>query len=38
MRVRVAGLGKAFKMDFEEVFVRAEEVYHNRHRIYVVER
>lgn len=31
--VKVAGLSKAIKMDLEEVFVRADEVYHNRHRI-----
>jgi hypothetical protein len=33
-RVRVAGLGNAFKMDLEEVFVRAEERYHTTHKIY----
>ena len=34
MSVRVIGLGKAFRMDFEEVFVRAEDMYHIRHKIY----
>ena len=33
MRVRVAGLGKALSMDFEEVFVRALEKYHMIHSI-----
>ena len=33
-RVRVIGLGKAFKIDFDEVFVRAELVYQTRQRIY----
>ena len=32
--MRVAGLGKALRMDLEEVFVRAEEVYQARQRIY----
>lgn len=35
-RVKVAGLGKAFRMDLDEVLVRAEEVYHNTHRIYMI--
>lgn len=26
--VRVAGLGKAFNIDFEDVFVNAEDMYH----------
>lgn len=34
MRVRVAGLGKALRMDFEEVFVRALDMYHITQRIY----
>jgi hypothetical protein len=34
MRVRVAGLGKALRMDFEEVFVKALERYHIIQRIY----
>ena len=28
MIVRVAGFGKAFSIDLEEVFVRAEVIYH----------
>lgn len=32
--VRVAGLSKALRMDLEDVFVRAEDVYHARQRIY----
>jgi hypothetical protein len=35
--VKVAGLSKAIKMDFEEVFVSADEAYHNRHRICVAQ-
>lgn len=34
MRVRVIGLGKAFRMDLDEVFVSADDMYHMRHRIY----
>lgn len=34
IRVRVAGFGKALRMDFEEVFVRALEVYHIIQRVY----
>lgn len=34
INVRVAGFGKAFRMDLEEVFVRALEVYHTIQRIY----
>jgi mRNA-degrading endonuclease RelE of RelBE toxin-antitoxin system len=34
IKVRVAGFGKAFKMDLEDVFVRALEVYHTIQRIY----
>lgn len=37
-RVSVAGLSKAIRIDLEDVLVRAEEVYHMRHRIYVVQR
>jgi hypothetical protein len=33
-RVRVAGFGKAFRIDFEEVLVRAEEKYHTMQSIY----
>jgi hypothetical protein len=29
--VRVAGFGKAFKMDFDDVFVRAEVMYQAMH-------
>ena len=36
MRVSVAGLLKAFKMDLEEVLVRAEDMYHIIHRAYKV--
>jgi hypothetical protein len=36
-RVSVAGLLKAMRIDFDEVFVRADEVYHSRHRICVVQ-
>lgn len=32
--VRVAGFGKALRMDFDEVFVRALEVYHIIQRVY----
>lgn len=32
--VSVAGLLKAFKMDLEEVLVRAEDMYHMIHRVY----
>ena len=35
IRVRVAGLGKELRMDFEEVLVRALEKYQIKHRIYV---
>ncbi len=34
IKVRVAGFGKAFRMDLEEVFVRALEVYHIIQRVY----
>lgn len=34
MRVSVAGLGKAFRMDFEDVLVRALDMYHIMQRIY----
>ena len=34
IRVRVAGLGNAFKIDFEEVFVKAEEKYQIIQSIY----
>jgi hypothetical protein len=34
MRVRVAGLGKAMRIDFDEVLVRALDVYHTTHKIY----
>lgn len=34
MRVSVAGFGKAFRMDFDEVFVSADEEYQIRHIIY----
>ena len=34
IRVRVIGLGKALRMDFEEVFVRAELMYQTRQSIY----
>jgi len=34
MSVRVIGLGKAFRIDLEEVFVRADDRYHMRHSIY----
>lgn len=33
MSVRVAGLGKAMRMDFEEVFVKALDMYHITQRI-----
>lgn len=33
-RVRVAGLGKALRIDFEDVFVRALDMYHIMQRIY----
>lgn len=32
MMVRVIGIGRAFSMDLEDVFVRAEVKYHTRHR------
>lgn len=32
-RVRVAGMLKALRMDLDEVFVRAEDVYHSKQRI-----
>jgi hypothetical protein len=32
--VRVAGLGKALRIDFEDVFVRALDMYHIMQRIY----
>ena len=32
--VRVIGLGKAFRIDFEEVLVRAELMYQTRQRTY----
>lgn len=32
--VRVIGFGKAFRIDFDEVFVRAEDMYQMRHSIY----
>jgi hypothetical protein len=32
MRVSVAGLSKAFKMDFEDVLVSADDVYHRTQR------
>lgn len=32
--MRVIGLGKAFKIDFDEVLVRAELVYQTRQRSY----
>jgi hypothetical protein len=35
MRVSVAGFRKAFRIDFDEVFVNAEEKYHTRHSICV---
>ena len=35
IRVRVAGWSKAFKMDFEDVLVSADDAYHSTHRIYV---
>jgi len=31
--VRVTGLGKALRIDFEEVFVRAEVMYHIMQRV-----
>jgi hypothetical protein len=31
--VSVAGLLKAFKMDFEEVLVKADDMYHMIHRV-----
>jgi len=34
--VRVAGFGKAMRIDFEEVFVRALEKYQMMHRIYIL--
>lgn len=34
MRVRVAGLGKELRMDFEEVLVKALEKYHIKHNAY----
>lgn len=33
-RVRVAGLSKAVRIDFEDVFVNAEDQYHITHNIY----
>jgi hypothetical protein len=36
IRVRVAGLGKALRIDFEDVLVKAEEKYHTIHRICTV--
>ena len=33
MMVRVIGLGKAFRIDLEDVFVNAELKYQTRHRI-----
>jgi len=32
IRVRVAGLGKALRIALEDVFVKALDVYHTRHR------
>lgn len=32
--VSVIGIGKAFRMDLEDVFVRAEVKYHTRQRAY----
>lgn len=32
-RVRVAGILKALRIDFDDVFVSAEDVYHSRQRI-----
>jgi hypothetical protein len=32
--VRVIGLGKAFRIDLDEVFVRADDRYHIRQSIY----
>ena len=34
IKVSVAGFGNALRMDFEEVFVRALEVYHIIQRVY----
>lgn len=34
MSVRVAGLGNALRMDFEDVFVKALDMYHIIQRIY----
>ena len=34
IKVRVMGLGKTVRMDFEDVLVRAEEVYHTRQRTF----
>ena len=34
MSVRVAGFGNALRIDFEDVFVRALDMYHIMHRIY----
>jgi hypothetical protein len=36
IKVSVAGLGKAFRMAFEEVFVRALDRYHIMQRIYSI--
>jgi hypothetical protein len=33
MRVRVAGLGHAVRIDFEDVLVRADEAYHMTQRV-----
>ena len=35
MSVRVAGFGNAFRIDFEEVFVKALDMYHIMQRICV---
>jgi hypothetical protein len=34
MIVNVIGIGRAFKMDFEDVFVRAEVKYQITHRVW----
>lgn len=34
-RVNVAGISNALRMDLDEVLVRADDVYHNKHKIYV---
>jgi uncharacterized protein YpuA (DUF1002 family) len=34
MMVKVTGRGKAFRIDFEEVLVIAEDMYHIRHNNY----